>query len=201
MRLSYLAGAILLLASAGAAGAQQGSTGDLSVVGHVGVEANVAGVCKLGPPSRTTIDLGQMSATSGPRVGRIATLSAQTITLPGSYCNFGGTKVTVRAEALVQPDASILPAGFARAVNYTSTVTTWASTAPQVTTAASANGATPVAEGSGGTEPAAKLTDLTLALSAFTVPSDALLIAGNYTGQVTITLGPAATESSQGTGE
>ena len=195
MRLSYLAGAMLLLASAGTAGAQQGSTGDLSVVGHVGVDANVAPVCKLGPPSRTAIDVGQMSATSGPRVGRIATLPEQIVTLPGSYCNFGGTKVTVRAEAMVQPDASALPAGFARAVNYTSTVTTWAATAPQVTTAASASGASPVAEGSGGTEPAAKLTDLTLALSAFTVPSDALLIAGNYQGQVTITLGPAAVES------
>jgi hypothetical protein len=191
---------MLLLASAGGAGAQQSSTGDLSVAGHVGVEANVAPVCKLGPPSRPAIDLGQMSATSGPRVGRIATLPEQTITLPGSYCNFGGTKVTVRAEAMVQPDASALPEGFARAVNYSSTVTTWASTPPQVTTAASANGASPVAEGSGGTEPAAKLTDLTLALSAFTVPSDALLIAGTYQGQVTITLGPAATESS-GQGE
>jgi len=201
MRLSYLAGAMLLLASAGAVGAQPSSTGDLSVVGHVGVEATVDGVCKLGPPSRTSIDLGQMSNTSGPRVGRIATLPEQTVTLPGSFCNFGGTKVTVRAEALVQPDSSALPAGFARAVNYTSTVTTWATTAPQVTTAASASGASPVAEGSGGTEPAAKLTDLTLALSAFTVPSDALLIAGAYAGQVTITLGPAATESSQGTGE
>ena len=200
MRLSYLAVTMAMLASAGAAGAQQSSTGDLSVVGHVGVEANVAGVCKLGPPSRSSIDLGQMSATSGPRVGRIATLPAQTVTLPGSYCNFGGTKVTVRAEALVQPDSTTLPPGFARAVNYTSTVTTWAETPPQVTTAASASGASPVAEGSGGTEPAAKLTDLTLALSTFTVPSDALLIAGTYQGQVTITLGPAAAESS-GQGE
>lgn len=201
MRLSYLAGAMLLLASAGAAAAQQGQTGDLSVVGHVGVDANVAPVCKLGPPSRTAIDVGQMTNTSGPRVGRIATLPQQTVTLPGSYCNFGGTKVTVRAEAMVQPDASALPPGFARAVNYTSTVTTWATTPPQVTTAASASGATPIAEGSGGTVPAAKLTDLTLALSAFTVPSDALLIAGTYTGHVTITLGPAATESSLGAGE
>ena len=197
MRLAYAA-AMLMLASAGSAGAQQGSSGDLSVAGHVGVEARVDGVCKLGPPSRPSIDLGQMSATSGARVGRIAALPTQTVTLPGSFCNFGGTKVTVRAEAMVQPDASVLPAGFARAVNYTSTVTTWAATAPQVTTAASASGATPVAEGSGGTEPAAKLTDLTLALSAFTVPSDALLIAGNYQGQVTITLGPAAVESAQG---
>lgn len=194
MRLAYLAVATLILASAGGAGAQTTQTG------NVGVNANVAGVCKLGPPSRPSIDLGQMSNTSGPRVGRIATLPEQTILLPGSYCNFGGTKVTVKAEAMVQPDASALPAGFARAVNYTSTVTTWATTAPQVTTAASASGASPVAEGSGGTEPSAKLTDLTLALSAFTVPSDALLIAGTYQGQVTITLGPAAAESA-GQGE
>src|SRR4051812_26828908 len=194
MRSVCLAAAMLLSASAGAAGAQARDTGDVAVGG------NVAGMCKLGPPSRASIDVGQMSATSGPRVGRIATLPEQIVTLPGSYCNFGGTKVTLRAEAMVQPDASTLPAGFARAVNYTSTVTTWAAAPPQVTPAASSSGDSPIAEGSGGTEPAARLTDLILALSAFTVPSDALLIAGTYQGQVTITLGPAAAEAA-GQGE
>ena len=198
MKLRLLMFATLLLASAGTARAQQGSSGDLSVVGHVGVDGNVAGVCKLGPPSRTTIAVGTLSNTSGARVGRIATLPQQDVTLPGSYCNFGGTKVTVRAEAMIGSDDNALPAGFARAVNYSSTVTTWATTAPNVTTAATANGSTPIAEGSGGTQPTAKITDLVLSLSSFTVPSDALLMAGNYTGQVTITLGPAVTEQGPG---
>ncbi len=77
-------------------------------------------------------------------------------------------------------------------------MTTWATTAPLITTAADAEGASPMAEGSGGTEPAAKLTDLTLVLSGFNVPSDARLMAGNYHGQVTITLGPAAADTGQG---
>jgi hypothetical protein len=192
MRSACPAVALLLSASAGAAGAQA------PAAGRVGVNASVDGVCRLGPPSRPSVNLGEMAARSGMRVGRLATLLEVTVTLPDSYCNFGGTKVTIRAEALVQPDDSALPPGFARAVNYTSTVTTWATTPPVITTAAGADGASPVAEGSGSTEPAAKLTDLTLALSDFNVPSDARLMAGNYHGQVTITLGPAVTDTAQG---
>jgi hypothetical protein len=192
MRSTLLAVALVTSASAGGATAQT-AEGD-----NVGVVANVDGVCRLGAPSRPSVDLGDIAAPSGTRVGRLASLLEVTVTLPDSYCNFGGTKVTIRAEALVQPDAAPLPEGFARAVNYTSTVTTWASTPPLITTAASADGASPVAEGSGGTEPKAKLTDLTLALSDFNVPSDARLMTGNYRGQITITLGPAVTEAPQG---
>jgi hypothetical protein len=195
MRLGHLTGAVLALASAGAAGA---AVAPSSSQGQVGVSANVAGVCRLGPPSRPSVDLGQLSAGSGARVGRLADQIQVTVTLRDSYCNFGGTKVTIRAEALVQPDASALPAGFARAVNYTSTVTTWATTPPLITTNAAADGASPAAEGSGGIEPAARLTDLTLAVSGFNVPSDARLIPGNYHGQITITLGPAVTGPAQG---
>ncbi|TMJ11575.1 MAG: hypothetical protein E6G94_15655 [Alphaproteobacteria bacterium] len=192
MRPACLAIALLMSASAGSAGAQAAKTGD------VPVSANVDGVCRLGPPSRPSVNFGDIAAHSGARVGRLAALLEVTVDLPHSYCNFGGTKVTIRAEALVSPDVSELPPGFARAVNYTSTVTTWATTAPLITTSASADGASPVAEGSGGTEPAAKLTDLTLALSGFNVPSDARLMAGNYHGQITITLGPAVTDAPEG---
>jgi len=192
MRSACLALALLLSASAGAARAQTTAAGD------VGVSASVDGVCRLGPPSRPSVDLGEMAVRSGMRVGRLAALPEATVTLPGSYCNFGGTMVTLRGEALVQSDSSELPDGMARAVNYTATVRTWAEQPPLITTAADADGDSPAAEDSGGTEPAAKLTDLTVAFSGFSVPSDARLVAGTYQGVVTITLGPAVTAPAQG---
>ncbi|MFL6858668.1 MAG: hypothetical protein ACJ8DZ_05440 [Allosphingosinicella sp.] len=175
----------LLLAAASPSQAAPSAEGDVAIAG------NVAGLCILGPPSRAAIDLGQLAATSGSRTGRIAALPAQTITLPGSFCNFAGTSVSIQAEALVGNDAGTLQPGFARAVNYTSTVGVWAATAPLVTTAAAADGGSPAASGSGGAHPEPKITDLVLTLSNFTVPSDAILVSGLYAGRVTITLGPA----------
>jgi hypothetical protein len=176
---------VLLLAAAPAAAQETSDSGD------VGIAGNVAGLCILGPPSRGSIDLGQLAATSGSRAGRIAALPAQTVTLPGSFCNFAGTSVSIEAEALVGNDAGTLQPGFARAVNFTSTVGGWAATAPLVTTAAAADGGSPAASGAGGAHPEPKITDLTLTLSNFTVPSDAILVSGLYAGRVTITLGPA----------
>jgi hypothetical protein len=192
MKPASFAVALLMSAFAGAAGAQPATDG------NVGVNANVDGVCRLGPPSRPSVNLGDMAARDGTRVGRLRDQLEITVLLPDSYCNFGGTQVTIRAEALVQQEGSVVPEGFAKAVNFTSTVTTWATIPPLITTAAAADGASPAAEGSGGVEPEAKLTDLTLALSGFSVPSDARLIPGNYRGQITITLGPAVTDTAQG---
>ena len=185
MSLRHLTAALIALAMAGTAPAAPSDTGEVSVAG------SVAGLCVLGEPSRGSIDLGQMAATSGPRVGRIAALPPQDVKLPGSFCNFAGTAIKVEAEALVGDDVSAVQPGFARAVNFTSTVADWASEAPSVKTAANANGGSPAAEGSGGAHPAPKIADLTLTLSGFTVPADAILVAGLYSGRVTITLGPA----------
>lgn len=186
---------LLLLAAlaavpVGSANAQSANSDEQAVA----INGSVASLCVLGEPSRAAIDLGQMAATSGPRIGRIAVLGAQQVTLPGSFCNFAGTALTVSAEALVAADTNAVQPGFARAVNYTSTVENWAATDAAATTAASAGGASPSAEASGGTQPLPRIADLTLSLSGFTVPSDLLLVAGAYNGLVTITLGPAVTE-------
>ena len=79
--------------------------------------------------------------------------------LPGSFCNFGGTRLHVVAEALLAANGAAPPAGFARAVNYNATVDNWASTPPSVTTAATAGGGTPTAEGDGGIQPTGKTAD------------------------------------------
>ncbi len=179
--------ALLIAAPAATAGAQGPAEG------RVGVDGSVAGRCVLGPPSQSAVPLGTISNTSGPRTGRLASIPAQSIAFPGSYCNFAGTRISVSANAMLAADATAPQPGFARAVNFTSTVVNWAASNAAVTTGAAANGASPAAQGAGGTHPAPKLADLTLTLNNFAVPSDLLLVAGGYSGAVTITLGPAAT--------
>jgi hypothetical protein len=186
MNYRHIIGAALLASSAAApAYAQDSDTADVTI------DASVASLCVLGAPSRAAVDLGQIASTSGSRVGRITTVGNQLVTLPGSFCNFAGTALTVSASALLADDTSSVQPGFARAVNYTSTVSNWAASPAQVTTAAAAGGGTPSAQGSGGIQNAPKLADLTLTLSSFTVPSDLLLLSGGYRGSVTITLAPA----------
>jgi hypothetical protein len=159
----------------------------------VSIAGNVAGLCILGDPSRNSVDLQQLINTSGSRVGRLAVISNQQITLPGSFCNFAGTSLRVSAQALIANDTSAVQQGFARAVNFTSTVSNWAATDAIATTLATAGGGTPDAQATGGSQPSPKLADLILTLSGFAVPSDLLLVSGGYAGSVTITLGPSVT--------
>ena len=163
-----------------------------TVQGTVAVDGSVAGRCVLGPPSQASVPLGTLIDTSGARAGRLTTIAAQSINFPGSWCNFANTRITVSANAMLAADATAPMPGFARAVNFTSTVTNWAAANAAVTTAASAGGATPGASAPGGTHPAPKLADLTLTLNNFAVPADSLLVTGAYAGNVTITLGPAS---------
>jgi hypothetical protein len=191
MKLSHII-AVALAGFAAAAQAQEVPAAGKSDSGEVAISGNVASLCVLGSPSQAAVDLGQLVATSGARTGRITAIGQQQVTLPGSFCNFAGTSLTVSAQALLASDESAVPEGFARAVNYTAAVENWAEMPATVTTAASAGGGSPSDEASGGIQPTAKLADLQLSLSSFTVPSDRILIAGGYNGTVTITLGPVA---------
>lgn len=163
-----------------------------TATGTVGVDGHVAPICILGDPNPATVDLGQLSASSGPRTGRVATIAPRTVTLPGSYCNFAGSVVTVLANALVVNDPAAPPAGFTRAVNYTASAANWASGPSAATTAALRDGTTPSATGSGSIQPLPKLADISLTFSSFTTPGDSFLVAGDYSGTVVVTLGPAA---------
>jgi hypothetical protein len=178
--------AVAGIASTGAAQAQATNSDQKSVA----VSGQVASICLLGTPSASLIDLGQLINTSGTRVGKLTTISNRTVTMPASFCNYANSKITVDASALLAADTSTLQAGFARALNYNAAVSGWATTNASATTAASAAGGTPNASGMGGTQPTPKLADVTLTLSAYSVPSDLLLVAGGYAGNVTITLGP-----------
>ena len=160
----------------------------------VPVSGNVASLCVLGSPNPSSVDVGQMAQTSGGSVGQITSISTQNVTLPSSFCNYAGTQITVQGTALVAADPSAVQTGFTRAVNFTSTVTTWGATPAAVTTAADETGLNSgvTQTASGGTLCSPKLTDLNLALSGFATPgSNLLLVAGGYSGTVTITLGPS----------
>jgi hypothetical protein len=158
----------------------------------VQIGGQVAPLCLLGTPSQSTVNLGQLVDTSGPRVGKLTTISNRTITMPGSFCNYANSAITVDATALRADDTATPQPGFARAVNFNAAVSGWATTNASATTAASVAGANPTASNTGGTQPTPKLNDVTLTLSAYAVPSDLLLVAGGYTGVVVVTLGPAA---------
>ena len=175
---------IALVALPAAASAQSTESGE------VAVEGSVRPICILGDPTPALVDLGQLSASSGPRTGRIAVIPSQTVILPASYCNFAGSVVSISATALTASDATA-PAGFARAVNYTASATGWATGASSATTAALGDGTTPTANGTGATQPLPKVADISLTLSSFTAPGDQILVAGNYSGNVIVTLGPA----------
>ena len=163
-----------------------------TATGTVGVGGQVAPVCILGTPNPAVINLGTLANTSGARVGRIVTFSEQNVTLPSSFCNFAGSQLTVQATALLSTDDTTPPAGFARAVNYTASASGWAATNATVTTTALADGTAATATGTGSVQPLPKLADLLVTLSDFTVTGDAILVAGNYSGTIVVTLGPAA---------
>ena len=178
--------ALLLMATPCVAMAQDSDTETVPITG------TVARICVLGTPSQTNIDLGGLINVSGPRVGRLAVITPRSVNLPGSFCNFAGSALTVSATALVAADASALQTGFARAVNYTATTTGWTTPGTAAATAATEAGASPTTASTGATQPAPRLADLTLTLASYAVPSDRLLVAGAYSGQVVITLAPVA---------
>lgn len=185
--------ALIVMAAAVPTGAIAQST----QTGTVAVEGSVRPVCILGNPNPALVNLGQLSAASGPRTGKIAVIPSQTVILPASYCNFAGSVVTVSATALTSSDTSAPQAGFVRAVNYTATATNWASGGSSATTAALRDGSSATANGSGATQPLPKVADISLTLSSFTTPGDLILVAGNYSGNVIVTLGPAAVIAGQ----
>lgn len=163
-----------------------------SAAGTVAIDARVTPVCILGDPNPALINLGQISASSGPRTGKIDIIAPRTITLPTSFCNFAGSVVRVTTTALTTSDTIALQPGFTRAVNYTATASGWASGISAATSTALRDGTSPSASAIGVTQPLPKIADITVTLSSFTTPGDLILIAGNYSGTVVVTLAPAA---------
>jgi len=184
MRLTAIILGLAITGLATAAVAQTAADGQAAVTG------SVSNVCVLGAPSPAAINLGQLSSTSGPRAGKLSTIADQTVNLPSSWCNFGGTRLSISSTALLAADTSTPPPGFTRAVNFNSSVTTWGSPNAQVTTNAAANGSSATANGDSGVQADPRAASLSLQLSQFSAPGDGFLVTGAYAGSVTITLGP-----------
>jgi hypothetical protein len=163
-----------------------------TATGNVAIDARVTPVCILGDPNPALVNLGQISASSGARTGKIDTIAPRTVTLPASFCNFAGSVVRVTTTALTSSDATAPQPGFTRAVNYTATASGWAAGSSAATSNALRDGTSPTATGTGATQPLPKIADITVTLSGFTTPGDLILVAGNYSGNVVVTLGPAA---------
>lgn len=163
-----------------------------TATGTVAVGGQVAPLCIIGQPNPPTVNLGALANSSGARVGRVVSFSPQTVTLPASFCNFAGSQLTVQATALLSADSASPPSGFSRAVNYTATASGWATTNAVAVTAALNDGVNATAVGTGSTQPLPRIADLSVVLSNFTAPGDAILVAGAYSGTIIVTLGPAA---------
>lgn len=155
--------------------------------GNVGLDARVSQICVLGEPSPAGLALGQISEASGTRAGRLATIAAQTILLPGTFCNYGGAALAISASPLAVTSGAA-QAGFTGAVDYTCSISAWGATAATVRTSAT-NAA---GDRTSATSAAPKATDLTLVVSDFATAADDLLQPGAYLALVTITLGPDA---------
>lgn len=186
MKLPLFLPALLLVVAPGALLAQSAND-----EGDVTVNGQVAPICVLGEPTDRVINLGTLIDTSGTHIGRITALSPRTVTMPGSFCNYANTTVSIAATAMLEQGGAPLNTGFARAVNYRVAVSPWASTDAVVTTNAAADGTSPTVNGASATQPLPKLADLTMRLSDFSTSSDSLLVAGNYSGVIVVTLGPA----------
>lgn len=159
--------------------------------GEVQVIGSVAPICMLGEPSERVIDLGTLIDTSGPRIGRMAALAPRSVTMPGSFCNYANTMVSIVASAMTEQSGAALNTGFSRTVNYRVVVGPWAAAEADLLTAAAADGSGPAGNAVSASQPLPQVSDLTMELSGFAAPSDALLVAGEYSGLITVTLGPA----------
>ncbi|HEY0325747.1 MAG TPA: hypothetical protein VGC46_07195 [Allosphingosinicella sp.] len=153
--------------------------------GNVNINGLVADRCLFTTPSEV-INVGELALPgSGASAGRLDTskLDGESRTLVG-WCNGTAATMTVEALALFNVDfTSPAPTGFDRRVDYTADALANAVTATDSSTAASPGAGSPV--------PVGLFTgDVVVTLSSSSSPTNGLLIAGTYQGQVIVTLSP-----------
>jgi hypothetical protein len=153
------------------------------VTGTVSIDGSVADRC-LFTTDNAVISVGELAlGGAGANAGRLDTtrLDGQTRTLVG-WCN--GTAATIEVEALPLLNTDFTgtpPAGFDRRVDITATAEANNVTATDSSLNAGAGAATTVGLFTGS-------IDVTLSNSS--TPTNGLLVAGSYVGQVLVTLSP-----------
>jgi len=147
-----------------------------SVEGTVNIDGSVAARCMFTLPS-ATISLGEISLSSNGKLDT-AKVDGRTATLNG-WCNGAASTMTVTTTQLTTTTAATT--GFDNRVDYTGTAAAGAASASDSSLTAGAGAASAVGLYSG---------DIVVTLSASSTPTNGIMVAGTYTGNVKVTLTP-----------
>lgn len=171
MRKLLALAALPAILAASPALAQAGATGTVTIDG------SVAGRCMFTLPN-ATISLGELSLSSNGRLD-VSKVNGRSATLNG-WCN--GTASTMSVTTTQLTNSVTATTGFDNRVDYTGTAVANAASASDSSLTAGAGTAVTVGQFSG---------DVVVTLSAASSPTNGLMVAGTYTGNVQVTLTPA----------
>lgn len=171
MRKLLALAALPAILAASPALAQSGATGTVTIDG------SVAGRCMFTLPN-ATISLGELSLSSNGRLD-VSKVNGRSATLNG-WCN--GTASTMSVTTTQLTNTVTATTGFDNRVDYTGTAVANAASASDSSLTAGAGTAVTVGQFSG---------DVVVTLSAASSPTNGLMVAGSYTGNVQVTLTPA----------
>ncbi|MBA4161405.1 MAG: hypothetical protein C0515_04860 [Novosphingobium sp.] len=148
-----------------------------SATGTVNIDGSVAGRCMFTLPN-ATISLGELSLASNGKLD-VSKVNGKTATLTG-WCNNTAASMTVTTTQLTTATAAT--AEFDNRVDYTGTATANAISANDSSLTAGAGTASTVGQFTG---------NIVVVLSAASSPTNGLMVAGAYTGNVQVTLSPS----------
>lgn len=146
------------------------------VTGQVDINGSVTGRCMFTLPNKT-ISLGELSLSSNGKLD-VSKVNGRSETLTG-WCNNTAASMTVTTTQLT--NATAAPAGFDNRVDYTATASTGSASANDTSLTAGAGAPSTINLFNG---------TITVTLSAASSPNNGLMVAGNYTGNVVVTLTP-----------
>jgi hypothetical protein len=148
-----------------------------SATGTVAIDGSVANRCMFTLPN-ATISLGEISLVSNGKLDP-AKVNGKSATLTG-WCN--GTASTMSVTTTQLTTATAATTGFDNRVDYTGTAVANAVSGSDSSLTAGAGSPVTVGQFSG---------DVVVTLSAAASPTNGLMVAGTYTGNVQVTLAPA----------
>jgi hypothetical protein len=146
------------------------------VNGQIDINGTVAGRCMFTLPNKT-ISLGELSLASNGKLD-VSKVNGRSETLTG-WCNSTAATMTVTTTQLTTGTSA--PTGFDNRVDYTATAVTGSVSANDTSLTAGAGAASTVGLFSG---------DIVVTLSGASSPTNGLMVAGSYTGNVVVTLTP-----------
>ena len=189
-RVMLSAATILAAALPQIVSAQQ-ATGTVDVSGRVGGRCAVDSGGTLGTAASGTIALGELAGPSGALAANFTSSTASGSVVFRVVCTSPMPAVELRATRLANPASA--PAGYANAVDYTAqvAVTQASGTPPAITYLTSSSPAAPTKANLTGRLANAPGNLVVQVHSLNTSPADALLVEGDYAGQIVVTITPS----------